>query len=168
VVCAPEGKPTRIKLLEADQLIADGVQEMDMMLNVGKFRSGEYDYVEDEIRQIVLAAGEKNVLVKVILEVYFLTPDEIRKACELCIKAGAEYIKTSTGWAPHGATPEVISLITSFVGSAIKVKAAGSIRDLATLVDMYRMGVSRFGINVNASMDIIKELTALPNSRIEV
>ncbi len=173
LIGAPVGFPsgahkTDLKVMEAKELMADGVQEMDMMLNVGKLRSGEYKYVEEEIRKIVQTAGEKQVPVKVILEVHFLTPDEIKKACELCINAGAEFVKTSTGWAPSGATLEVISLITSFVGKAIKVKAAGSIRNLDTLVKMHKMGVTRFGINVNASMDIIKEVADLPGGVVEV
>ncbi len=165
LVGGPVGFPsgahrTETKLFEAKQLIADGLQEMDLMLNVGMLRSGGYEYVENEIKTIVEIAGEMPV--KVILEVYHLTDDEIKKACELCINAGAEFVKTGTGWTPTGATLEVISLITSFVGDAIKVKASGGIRDLDTFIKMYKMGVARFGINVNASMKIIQECAELP------
>jgi deoxyribose-phosphate aldolase len=145
---------TETKILEAQQLIADGVQEMDVMLNVGKLRSGAFAYVEDEITRLVDCAGD--VPVKVILEVYHLTDDEIKRACELCIRAGAAFVKTGTGWTPTGATLDNISLITSFVGDAIKVKASGGIRDLETFRTMYDLGVARFGINVNASLDIIR------------
>ncbi len=120
-------------MAEAKLLIQDGVQEMDMMLNVGKLRSGEYAYCEDDIRAVVRAAGE--VPVKVILEVHYLTAEQLKRACEACIKAGAAFVKTATGWAPSGATLEVVQLITSFVGKSIKVKAAGNIRSLDTLVD---------------------------------
>jgi len=168
---APVGFPsgahrTEIKLAEAKLLIEDGVQEMDLMLNVGMLRSGRHQYVEDEIRVIVQAAG--SIPVKVILEVCYLTPDEIKRACELCIRAGAAFIKTSTGWAPCGATLEAVSLITSFVGDAIQVKAAGGIRDLDTLLQMHRMGVSRFGINLQASLEIIRAVAALPGGVVEV
>jgi deoxyribose-phosphate aldolase len=168
---APVGFPagahrTDIKVAEARGLIEDGVQEMDMMLNVGKLRSGERTYCEDEIRAVVRAAG--GVPVKVILEVHYLTRDELQTACEICINAGAAFVKTATGWAPSGATLEVVQFITSFVGTAIKVKAAGSIRTLDTLVKMYRMGVSRFGINLNSSVEIVKAVAALPGGVVTV
>ena len=117
---------------------------------------------------MVPAAGD--VPVKVILEVHYLNRDQIKRACEVCINAGAAFVKTATGWAPSGATLEVVQLITSFVGKPIKVKAAGSIRNIETLVTMYRMGVSRFGINLNSSVDIVKSVAALPRrvARIEV
>jgi len=171
LIGAPVGFPggahrTEIKVAEAKLLIADGVQEMDMMLNVGKLRSGEYGYCEEDIRAVVEAAGD--VPVKVILEVHYLSRDELKKACEACIKAGAAFVKTATGWAASGATLEVVQFITSFVGSAIKVKAAGSIRNLDTLVKMYRMGVSRFGINLTSSVEIVRSVAALPGGAVEV
>ena len=149
------GMKKEVKIFEAKQLIADGVQEIDMMMNVGMLRSGRYGYVEDEIRAIVETAGDMTV--KVILETCCLTDDEIKKACELSILGGADFVKTSTGWAHEGATVRVISLITSFVGKAIKVKAAGGIRDIAILMKMYKMGVSRFGVNLKSSLKIIDE-----------
>jgi len=171
LVGAPVGFPagahrTEIKVAEAKLLLEDGVQEMDMVLNVGKLRSAEYAYCEEDIRAVVQAAGE--VPVKVILEVHHLNRDQLKKACELCIRAGAAFVKTATGWAPSGATLEVVQFITSFVGSAIKVKAAGSIRSIDTLVTMYRMGVARFGINLNSSVDIVKAVAALPGGVVEV
>ena len=120
------------------------------------------------MKTLVDIAGAEDVLAKVIIEVYHLSEDEIKKACELCIKAGAEFVKTGTGWTPTGATLEVISLITSFVGDAIKVKASGGVRGLDTFIEMYKMGVARFGINVNASMEIIRECAALPNGVVTV
>ncbi len=172
LVGGPVGFPagahtTETKVFEARQLLADGLQEMDLMMNISKLRSGEYDYVENEVKAIVEIASAKNVPLKVIIEAYHLTADEIKKACELCINAGAEFVKTGTGWTPTGATLEVISLITSFVGDAIKVKASGGIRDLDTFIKMYTMGVARFGINVNASIRIIQECAALPGEVIK-
>jgi len=100
--------------------------------------------------------------------VHYLSRDQLKKACEVCINAGAAFVKTATGWAASGATLDVVQFITSFVGSAIKVKAAGSIRNLETLVKMYRMGVSRFGINLNSSMEIVRSVAALPGGVVEV
>jgi deoxyribose-phosphate aldolase len=160
------GHKTETKRLEMTQLIADGAQEVDVMLNLGMLRSGKYAYVEDELTSLVETAGA--VPVKVIIEVYHLTTDDIKKACELCINAGAEFVKTGTGWTPIGTTLEVIALITSVVGDAIKVKAAGGIRDLDTFLNMYKMGVVRFGINVNASLKILRECAELPGGVIEL
>ena len=171
LVGAPVGFPsgahrTEIKVAEAKLLIQDGVQEMDMMLNVGKLRSGDDRFCEEDIRAVVQAAGV--VPVKVILEVHYLNREQLKRACEVCIRAGAAFVKTATGWAPSGATLDVVQFITGFVGTAIKVKAAGSIRTLDTLVKMYRMGVSRFGINLNSSVDIVKSVAALPGGAVEV
>jgi deoxyribose-phosphate aldolase len=171
MVGAPVGFPsgahrTEIKVAEAKALIADGVQEMDMMMNVGKLRSGQLGYVQEDIRAVVAAAAA--VPVKVIIEAPYLSEDEMRKACEMCIKAGAAFIKTSTGWVPNGSTLEMIRFITSFVGSAIKVKAAGAIRDLDTVVRMRRMGVARFGINMDSAMEIVRQVAALPGGAVEV
>jgi len=170
-VGAPVGFPsgahkTMTKLTEAEQLLADGVQEMDLMMNVGMLRSGRLNYVEDEIKAVVQIAGD--VEVKVILEVHCLSDDEIKKACELCIKAGAAFVKTSTGWMPTGATLETVSLISNFVGNAIKIKAAGGIRDLNILAKMLALGVARFGINVQASMDLISACAQLPGGVLRV
>lgn len=160
------GQRTDVKVAEAKLLVQDGVQEMDMMLNVGKLRSGEYSYCEHDIRAVVEAAG--GAPIKVILEVHHLNRDQLKKACEISIRAGAAFVKTATGWAPSGATLEVVQFLTSFCGSAIKVKAAGSIRSLDTLITMYRMGVARFGINLNNSVDIVKAVAAMPGGAVQV
>ena len=171
LVGAPIGFPsgahkTRTKVFEAEQLIRDGAQEIDFMINVGMLRSGRLEYVEDEIKAIVQTAGE--VEVKVILEVHCLTEDEIKKACELSIKAGAAFVKTSTGWLPTGATIETVTLISKFVGNAIRIKASGGIRDLSTFAKMYALGVARFGINIQASMDLISGCAKLPGGILTV
>jgi deoxyribose-phosphate aldolase len=170
LVGSPVGFPsgahrTEIKVAETKLLLEDGVQELDMMLNVGKLRSGDDRYCEEDIRAVVQASG--SVPVKVILEVHYLSRDDLKRACEACIKAGAAYVKTASGWAPSGATVEVVRFITSFVGSAIKVKAAGSIRDISTLLTMYRLGVSRFGINMDSSTEIVRSVAALPGGAVE-
>jgi deoxyribose-phosphate aldolase len=160
------GHRTDIKVAEARALVADGVQEMDMMLNVGKLRSGDHRYVEEEIRVIVGAAGE--VPVKVIIEAPLLTNDQIKIACDLCIRGGAVFVKTSTGWLPNGSTLEMIRLITSHVGQAIKVKAAGGIRDVRTVVEMRRLGVARFGINLETAVQLVSAVAAMPGGAAEL
>lgn len=167
---APTGFPSgghhsRVKNEEALQLVKDGVDELDMMINVGKLRSGDDDYVLNEIKQVV---DSVNVPVKVILETHYLTDDEIRRGCELCIKAGAAFVKTGTGWAPTGATIENITLITDTIQGRIGVKAAGGIRDLHTLIQMYKLGVRRFGVNMTASVEIIEECKQLDNGTVQV
>jgi deoxyribose-phosphate aldolase len=171
MIGAPVGFPsgahkTEVKIAEAKALIADGVQEMDMMINVGMLRSGHFGLVQEDIRAVVAAAG--SMPVKVIIEAPYLNEDEIKKACEMCIAGGAAFVKTSTGWVPNGSSLEMIRLITSFVGGAIKVKAAGAVRDLDTVVRMLRMGVARFGINMNSAMDIVRQVAALPGGTLEV
>ena len=95
--------------------------------------------------------------VKVILECHYLSDDEIRRACELCIEAGAAFVKTSTGWAPTGATLENIALIKSCVGDAIVIKASGGIRGFETLKGMYRRGARRFGIGLRTAAPIFEQ-----------
>jgi deoxyribose-phosphate aldolase len=160
------GHRTDTKVHEVKQMIADGVQEIDMMMNVGMLRSKNYRYVEDDIHAVIETSGK--IPVKVILETCYLSEDEIKKACELCIKAGAAYVKTSSGWTQVGATLENIRLITTFVGDRIKVKAAGGVRDLKTMIAMYKMGVSRFGVNVQASIKIIEACKSLPGGVVRV
>jgi deoxyribose-phosphate aldolase len=171
MIGAPVGFPsgahrTDVKIAEAKALIADGVQEMDMVINVGMLRSGHFGVVQEDIRAVVATAGP--VPVKVIIEAPYLSDDEIKKACEMCIAGGAAFIKTSTGWVPNGSTLEMVRFITSFVGGAIKVKAAGAVRDLDTVVRMLRMGVARFGINMNSAMELVRQVAALPGGVVEV
>jgi deoxyribose-phosphate aldolase len=147
------GSSTSVKVTEARELIESGVDEMDLMISLGRFRSGDYSYVLNEIRAVVDAAAP--VPVKVILELHYLSEDQIKRGCELCIQAGADFVKTATGWAPSGATLKRVELITRFVHSAIKVKASGGIRDFETVELMRRMGVQRFGINTAAAISIL-------------
>jgi len=168
---APVGFPsgahrTDIKVAEARALVADGVQEMDMMLNVGKLRSGDRRYVLEDIRAVVQAAGA--LPVKVIIEAPLLADDQIRLACDLCIQGGAAFVKTSTGWLPGGSSVPMLRLITGHVGQAIQVKAAGGIRDVQTVVEMRRLGVARFGINLHTAVQIVTQVAALPGGAVEV
>jgi len=154
------GNTVATKVAEAKELLGLGCGELDMVINIGLLRSGGYQRVLDDIRGVVDVAGDAPV--KVILECHYLSHDQIRAGCELCIQAGASFVKTSTGWAPTGATLENVALIKSCVGDAIAIKAAGGIRDLDTVVDMYRLGVRRFGIGRNSALAIFKECEARP------
>jgi deoxyribose-phosphate aldolase len=170
VLGAPVGFPsgghhTAVKRAEAAQIVQDGVGELDMMLNVGKLRSGDDGYVLDEIRAVIDAVP---VPVKVILETHYLTNDEILRGCELAIQGDAKYVKTSTGWTSTGATLANIALITGCVAGRIGVKASGGIRDLDTLLQMYRMGARRFGINAHAAVEIVKACRRLPGESVRV
>jgi deoxyribose-phosphate aldolase len=147
------GSSTSVKVTEARELIESGVDEMDLMISLGRLRSGDYSYVLNEIRAVVDAAAP--VPVKVILELHYLSDDQTKRGCELCIQAGADFVKTATGWAPSGATLKRVELITRFVHNAIKVKASGGIRDFETVELMWRMGVQRFGINTAAAISIL-------------
>jgi deoxyribose-phosphate aldolase len=160
------GQSSAIKVLETKELINLGCDEIDMVMNGGMHKSGRCQYVKDDIRGVVEAAGEAPV--KVILECHYLLDDEIRRACEICVETGAAFVKTGTGWAPTGATLENISLIKSCVGDDIAIKASGGIRGLETLVEMYRRGARRFGIGLGWGRQLFEELDAVPGGTAEV
>jgi deoxyribose-phosphate aldolase len=155
------GQTTRIKVLETQELTSLGCTEIDVVINIGKLISpGREAEVRDDLSAVVHAAGD--ALVKVILECHYLTNAQILKGCDLCIEAGADFVKTGTGWTPTGATLENIALIKSHVGDAIGVKASGGVRGLQTLIEMYRRGARRFGIGMTHAMKIIDQVAALP------
>jgi len=165
-VSFPSGGGTSpMKVAEAKELLQMGCDELDMVINIGFLRSGQYQCVLDDIRGVVEVAGRAPV--KVILECHYLTKDEIRKGCELCIQAGAAFVKTGTGWAPTGATLENIALIKSCVGDTIEIKASGGIRGLETLVEMYRRGARRFGIGLRSAPRIFEKCTSWPDEGAE-
>jgi deoxyribose-phosphate aldolase len=149
------GSTSAIKIAEARELLQMGCHELDMVINIGLLRSGQYERVVRDIRGVVDVAGE--VPVKVILECHYLSDDEVRRGSELCIKAGATFVKTGTGWAPTGATLKNVALIKSCVGDAIGIKAAGGIRDLETLEQMYDRGARRFGIGFRSAQLILEQ-----------
>ena len=138
------GSTTKSKVFEAIELIQMGCVELDMVLNTGMLISGAYQNVLEDIKVVVDVSHETPV--KVILECHYLSDDLIRKGCDLCLEAGAAFVKTGTGWAPTGATLHNISLMKSVVGDKIGIKASGGIRSLDTVIDMYRFGASRFGL----------------------
>jgi deoxyribose-phosphate aldolase len=150
------GATTAMKVAEARELLHLGCDELDMVINLGWLRSGRYQHVLDDVRAVVEVAGR--VPVKVILECHYLSDDEIRQGCALCVEAGAAFVKTGTGWAPTGATLENVALIKACVGDAVGIKAAGGIRDLETLKEMYRLGARRFGLGVRTALPIFQHL----------
>lgn len=148
---------TEIKVATAKQMLSLGVNEVDMVINIGALKSGRYGLVRDDIRAVVNAC---NVPVKSILEVAYLTDDEIRIGSRLAVEAGVAFVKTGTGWANKPTTVETIKLIKSEIGNSARIKAAGGIRELSTLLEMVREGCSRFGIGLNSAIKIMEEAEA--------
>ena len=145
VVGFPHGSSAATtKVFEATQCVADGAIELDMVINIGRMRSGDIEYVQNEIAAIVEAAGDE-AIVKVIFENAYLTDDEIVAASKASEAAGAAFTKTSTGFAPSGATIEDLTLMRATVGPAVKVKAAGGVRTLDGLLEVMSIGVERIG-----------------------
>jgi len=146
VVGFPHGyNTTETKKFEAEQAIKDGALELDMVLNIGKLLSGDYEYVKKDIEAVVEVAHHHNVPVKVILENYYLTDEQKIKACRLSEEAGADFVKTSTGFAAGGATLEDLRLMRKNVSEKVQVKAAGGIRDLEMVLKVREIGCTRFG-----------------------
>ncbi|MBN1685702.1 MAG: deoxyribose-phosphate aldolase [Spirochaetales bacterium] len=148
VVGFPNGHSrAEVKALEAKLAIEDGAQEIDMVMNIGKFKSGDFDLVKRDIEAVVAQAKPKGVPVKVILEICYLENDEIEKACIIARDAGADYVKTSTGFGDGPATPEAVEIMYRTVGKEMKVKAAGGIKTWETAVAYLDQGCSRLGIS---------------------
>ncbi len=159
VVGFPNGATlTSAKAFEAGETARLGATEVDMVINVGQLKAGNRQYVEDDIRAVAEASHKNGAILKVIIETCLLTPDEKTAACELSVKAGADFVKTSTGFSTAGATPEDVALMRSVVGPNIGVKAAGGIRTAADAVAMLNAGASRIG--ASASVAIVRELGA--------
>ena len=154
-VCTVVGFPlgqmsTRAKAAEARIAVEDGADEIDMVINVGALKDGDYETVREDIRQVKEAC--KDALLNVIIETCLLTQDEKRKACELAKEAGADFVKTSTGFSAGGATQEDVSLMRSIVGDSMGVKASGGIRDRQTAEKMLKAGASRLGTSATTAI----------------
>jgi deoxyribose-phosphate aldolase len=141
---------TDTKVDEARRALADGAVELDVVIAIGRLRDGDATYVEAEIRAIVGAAEGR--IVKVILENHFLTDDEKRLGCRIAESAGADYVKTSTGYAPTSATVADVALMRAAVSPHVKVKAAGGIRTLADALAMVAAGADRLGTSSTAAI----------------
>jgi len=168
-VGAPVGFPggahkTEVKILEAEQLIKDGVQEMDIVMNVGRFKNKEYKFVVDEIRRI-LSITPKDVRTKVIIEINALSDEEIDKACETIPDTGAEFLKTGTGWIPGSVNIARIKHIKDLTRGKMKVKAAGGIRTKEEFEVLLDYGVERFGINLSTALEIVSSYPSHPNPK---
>lgn len=135
-----------VKALEAKMAIEDGAVELDMVMNVGKFLTGDYDFVQQDIEAVVAEAKKSNVIVKVILETCYLEEEQIAKACKIAEAAGADFVKTSTGFGDGGATPEVIDIMIKTVGKTMGVKASGGVRTYETAVGYLKQGCKRLGV----------------------
>ena len=146
VVAFPHGSSTTAsKLFEARGLLEAGAVELDMVLNIGKLRSGELAYVEDEIRAVCELAHGAKALLKVILENAYLTDPQKISACQLCERAGADFVKTSTGFAKSGATIDDLKLMRASCSEKVRIKAAGGVRTLDDALAVRAAGTSRFG-----------------------
>lgn len=153
VIGFPHGSTTTAtKVFETQDAISNGATEIDMVMNVSAMLSGDFDYVEQDIRAVVEAAHPKGASVKVIFETAFLNDEQIIKACELTEKAGADYVKTSTGFASEGATTHNVALMKKTVGDRLKVKSSGGVRTLDQLIDYMDLGVTRSGCSATAQV----------------
>ncbi|WP_195269596.1 deoxyribose-phosphate aldolase [Eubacterium sp. 1001713B170207_170306_E7] len=157
-VCTVIGFPlgyntTAVKAFEVKDAIANGASEVDMVINIGALKDKDYDYVQNEIAELKKAAGD-NIL-KVIVETCYLTEEEKAKVCELVTNAGADYIKTSTGFGTGGATIEDINLFREHIGPAVKMKASGGVKTVEDLEMFLDAGCDRIG--TSSAIGLLKE-----------
>lgn len=155
-VCTVIGFPlgantTEVKVFETKDAIEKGAQEIDMVINIAMLKDKEYDYVENEIHQIVEAAKDK-AIVKVIIETCLLTDEEKIKACELSQKAGADFVKTSTGFSTGGATVHDIALMRKTIGAEMGVKASGGVHTHEEALAMVEAGATRIGASAGVKL----------------
>lgn len=159
VIGFPHGSSTTaVKAFETADAIQNGAVEIDMVINVSALLSGDYDYVEQDIRAVVDVAHAAGASVKVIFETAFLDDELIVKACELTEAAGADYVKTSTGFASEGANLHNVQLMKATVGDRLKVKSSGGVRTLDQLIDYMDAGVTRSGCS--ATQQVLEEFIA--------
>jgi deoxyribose-phosphate aldolase len=144
-----------VKQYETRRVIFDGATEVDMVINVGALKSGDYGLVSEDIEAVVTPCRAASVVTKVIIEAAFLTDEEKVTACTLARAAGADFVKTSTGFGPGGATVADVALMRRVVGDEMGVKAAGGVRDLTQLKAMVAAGASRVG--ASAGVRIVRE-----------
>jgi deoxyribose-phosphate aldolase len=154
-VCAVVGFPlgantTTVKIVEAMEAMKNGASEIDFVINIGMVKSGRFDVVEVDIKNIIAMTPKK--VHKVILETGHLTEDEIIRLCEIAMRAGAEFIKTSTGFGPRGATVDDVRLIKTIVGSVCRIKASGGIRNLSALTSLIAAGAERIGTSAGPAI----------------
>ncbi len=147
VVGFPHGSNRpEVKALEAKLAIEDGAVELDMVMNIGRFLSGDYDFVQKDIEAVVAEAKKAGAIVKVILEICYLSDEQIARACKIAEAAGADFVKTSTGFGDGPATPEAIDIMIKTVGKTMGVKASGGVRSYETAVGYLDQGCKRLGV----------------------
>ncbi len=149
---------SEIKLAETQRALDDGAREIDMVINIGRLLEGDVGYVADEIKLLTAAAHRVGAITKVIIETALLTDDQKRVACELAVGAGADFVKTSTGFGGGGATVSDVALMRSVVGPTVGVKASGGIRTAADALNLLRAGATRLG--TSAGPAIVTELSS--------
>jgi deoxyribose-phosphate aldolase len=149
------GHTTAIKVAEAKQALADGGQELDMVVNISRVLSADWDYVRLDIAAVIDVTHWKGQKVKVIFENCYLNDDQKIKLCEICGELGADWVKTSTGYGTGGATIEDLKLMRRHTPEHVQVKAAGGIRDLDKLLEVRALGVTRVG--ATRTVDILDE-----------
>ena len=159
-VCTVIGFPhgahqTAIKVAEAKQALAEGCEELDMVINIGKLKHGDADYVENEIRQLAETAHAAGAILKVILETCYLTEEEKIAMCKCVTDGGADFIKTSTGFGTAGATLADIELFKAHIGKNVRIKAAGGIRTIEDLNAYLEAGCDRIG--TSAAVSLLKD-----------
>ena len=151
----------KTKVFETKDAIENGANEIDYVINISKLKDKDYEYIEEEMKQIVHICKDNNVVSKVIFENCYLDKDEIIKLCEIALKVKPDYIKTSTGFGIYGARLEDVKLMKSIVEDEIKVKAAGGIKDLKSALEFIDAGASRIG--TSSGVKIIEEYEKLIN-----
>ena len=165
---------TSVKVFEAQRALDDGCRELDMVLNIGKMLQGDAAYVQDEIARLAQAAHDRDAILKVILETCYLNEEQKKTACRLSEAAGADFVKTSTGYGTGGATVADVKLMRAAVSSRVRVKASGGIRTLDMVLACRQAGAERCG--VSATQKIMEEardrmqkgiLTELPLTSVE-
>ncbi|MCH9655918.1 MAG: deoxyribose-phosphate aldolase [Planctomycetes bacterium] len=157
------GHTTAIKEAEAKRAISEGCEELDMVVNISKVLSGDWDYVRQDIKAVVDVAHEAGQKVKVIFENCYLNDDQKIRLCEICSEVGADWVKTSTGYGTGGATHADLKLMRAHSAEAVQVKAAGGVRDLDALLAVRELGVTRCGASATKTiLDECRSRLGLP------
>lgn len=154
-VCAVVGFPhgtstTTVKIVEAMEAMRNGASELDIVINVGMLKSGRFGYVEIDLKNVIAMTPQK--VHKVIIETGSLTQDEISRACAIAVRSGAEFVKTSTGYGPRGASVDDVRLMRRAIGPHCRIKAAGGIRDLAAVLALVEAGAERIGTSAGPAI----------------
>ncbi len=154
-VCAVVGFPhgactTTVKIFEAMEAMKNGASEFDIVVNIGMVKSGKYDFVEIDLKNVIAMTPQK--VHKIIIETGSLTPEEISSVCKIAVRAGAEFVKTSTGYGSRGASVEDIRLIRQAVGGLCRIKASGGIRDLSAVTALVEAGAERIGTSAGPAI----------------